>query len=272
MSAPTQGYLHAETPYEEELRRLRLLEARYDAITQARLATIGSLEGLRCLEVGAGAGSVVRMLADAVGPEGHVVALDRDPRFLDDLSGAQVTVRRADILVDDIETGAYDLVHCRALLLHLSDPEKALRRMVAALRPGGWLLVEDADFHSFKSVPGHPASERFDSAWSAWMDGGHRAGLFDLEFGRRVPGLVAELGLVEQGFEALEFERVGGGPEAELFAMGFEAVREGRLHGEGLAGVDLEPLIAALRDPSFSFVDSLNVAAWGRRPLPPYFG
>jgi hypothetical protein len=52
------GYAHAATPFEAERERLRLLEARYDDITRDRLALAGDLSGLRCLEVGAGAGSV----------------------------------------------------------------------------------------------------------------------------------------------------------------------------------------------------------------------
>jgi trans-aconitate methyltransferase len=39
----------------------------------------------------------------------------------------------------------FDLVHARLVLVHVPDRARALATMVAALRPGGWLLVEDAD-------------------------------------------------------------------------------------------------------------------------------
>src|SRR5262249_31780484 len=68
---------------------------------------------------------------------GHVVATDIDPRFLARPELAGVEVRRHDILRDLLETRHYDLIHCRALLMHLREPERALARMVAALRPGG---------------------------------------------------------------------------------------------------------------------------------------
>jgi SAM-dependent methyltransferase len=266
------GYLHANTPAERELSRLRLLEERYDGVTRARLARCDDLTGARCLEVGAGAGSVTRVLADLVGPTGHVVALDLDPRFLTDLAGDRITVRRHDIVHDELEGERYDLVHCRALLLHLSEPRRALRRMADALRPGGVLLVEDADFSSMAACPGHPAASTFDRAVRAWVEGRCVGGWVDPWFGRWLPDLLAELGLVERGSEALEFRRVGGGPEAESFAQGLELMRDGLMPTVFPSDVELDPLIEALRDPDFAFVDSLNVGAWGRRPRAGFLG
>lgn len=265
-------YVHADTPHEIELARLRLLERRYDAVTARRLDLVEPLDGAHCLEVGAGAGSVTRMLAERVGPDGHVVALDMDVRFLTDLDAPNVTVRRHDVLADPLEEAGYDLVHCRALLLHLPDPVLVLRRMIAALRPGGLLLVEDADFATFAAVPGHPAADLFDRLGRAWTQGYEAEGSIDLSFGRRLPDILDELGLVDRGHEALAFHRQGGTPEAELFAVAYEAIDAGHLRGNVELGPELDAVIAALRDPEFVFVDSLNVAAWGRRPLPRYFG
>jgi hypothetical protein len=67
---------------------------------------------------------VARWLAGQVGPTGHVVATDIDPRFLADREPAGVEVRRHDITVDPIEEDSYDLVHCRALLIHMRDPRR----------------------------------------------------------------------------------------------------------------------------------------------------
>ena len=80
-----------------------------------------------------------------VGPKGQVVAVEIDPRFLSDLGQPNVEVRRCDFTRDDVEPGCYDLVHSRLLLMHLSDPAEVLRRMAAALRPGGWLVAEEPD-------------------------------------------------------------------------------------------------------------------------------
>ena len=151
------GYVHADAAFDDELGRLRLLEAHYDPHTFRRLRMFGPLAGDRCLEVGAGAGSVARWLAAQVGPFGQVVATDTDPRFLADAEQAGVEVRRHDILAGPLEPGRYDLVHCRALLCHLADPRQAVRNLAAAVRPDGWLLIEDADYVSLVvAEPGHP--------------------------------------------------------------------------------------------------------------------
>jgi 2-polyprenyl-3-methyl-5-hydroxy-6-metoxy-1,4-benzoquinol methylase len=57
------------------------------------------------------------------------------------------------------EPGSYDVVYCRFLLQHLSQPVGLLRRMWAGVRPGGVLIVEDADFDGWCC---HPPNDGFD--------------------------------------------------------------------------------------------------------------
>jgi SAM-dependent methyltransferase len=183
--AVTGGYVHANAAFDDELGRLRLLEARYDPHTFRRLCTFGPLAGARCLEVGAGAGSVARWLAAQVGPAGQVVATDIDPRFLAGAGKTGVEVRRHDILADPLEPGRYDLVHCRALLFHLADPRQAVRNMAAAVRPGGWLLIEDADYVSLVAAdPAHPRAARFDQITRKRSTFFAASGVFDPFIGR----------------------------------------------------------------------------------------
>ena len=63
-------------------RRLDALESAHDATTMRRLRAAGVQPGWRCLEVGAGRGSIARWLGTAVAPHGQVIALDIDARFL----------------------------------------------------------------------------------------------------------------------------------------------------------------------------------------------
>ena len=143
----TEGsrYFAAGWNFDEEQARLRLVEEIHDPATLRHVANLGLSAGWQCLEVGAGAGSIARALADRVGPSGHVVATDIDTRFLQNMALSNLEVREHDIRSDEVEHGAYDLVHCRALMIHLPDTESVARRMVAALRPGGRLLAEEPD-------------------------------------------------------------------------------------------------------------------------------
>src|ERR1700757_5182560 len=94
-----------------ERSRLRLLEEFHDPLTVGQLDAIGVGEGWRCLDVGAGGGSVTRMLAERVGPTGSVLAVDLDTSLLDHLASDRVEGRRHDLLSDQLPQAAFDLVH-----------------------------------------------------------------------------------------------------------------------------------------------------------------
>ena len=266
MTSLTSRYWAAAEPTTAERRRLELLEGRYDPLTFRRLDTLDPSAGWSCLEVGAGAGSVARWLASRVGPSGHVVATDVDPRFLSDIGRGNVDVRRHDIRTDPLEAGTFDLVHCRALLCHLEEPMAALHRMAEALRPGGWLLVEDADYVTFAAAcPDHPASPGWEGAWLRIVHTLAAGDRVDPHLGRRLPGMLHDLGLEQRGHEGLVRVHRGASPAAEFFLRTIEPLREQRIDAIDVSNTDLEVLTAALADPSFAFVDAISYAAWGRR-------
>lgn len=259
-------YVHAKADPVAEHRRLRLLEERYDQETFRRLRLLGPLTGASCLEVGAGAGSVARALSRVVGPAGRVVATDIDLRFLDETSAPNLELWQHDVLTDPLPESAFDLVHCRALLCHLPQPEQVLTRLVAALRPGGRLLVEEADFVSCAAAsPDHPYAAAFDRTLAAVMIDCSARGLFDPYLGRRLAALVATTGLTKCGSEGIVFVRSGGSGPAELFARSVERHAPDLIETSRLSAEDFAAMVAALGDAEFSFVDALSFAAWGRR-------
>lgn len=260
-----ERYIAAEAEERSERERLGLLSLFLDPITIRRAGSLGIRAGWHCLEVGAGGGSVARWMAEQVGPAGRVVATDLDPRFLRDLKLPNVEVRRHDILGDDLEAARYDLVHCRALLSHLPSPEAALARMVAALKPGGWLLAEEADYRSFGAAdPGHPAAERFDTVTGAMFDGLRSAGLVDPYFGRRLGALFGNLELAGVAHEGITWVNRGGDKGARLTQMHVELARKALVAGGILTHDECDELIGICDDPSFDFVDVTSFAAWGR--------
>src|SRR5262245_61082536 len=164
-------YFADHTTEESERGRLSLLEQIEDARSQRHLVALGLQRGWRCLEIGAGHGSIARWLAEQVGPQGLVVATDINPRFLTEIRLPNVEVRRHDIRTDPLEPHTYDLAHCRGVLAHLREPHLVVRRIVEALRIGGWLLIEEGDLSSLRAVDdNHPLTESFNRQNRAIVD------------------------------------------------------------------------------------------------------
>ena len=174
----------------EERRRLELLEQCLDPMTTRSVDAIGVEKGWRCLELGGGAGSITRMLCERVGPTGRVTAVDLDTRFLDELGEDNLDVQRRDLLVDGLPGDGYDLIHARMLLMWLPTREKFIEEMVAALRPGGWLLVEDMDVFPLTAL----AENAFGHVWEKVV-GAFEAASVAATLGRQLPDLFDRAGL-----------------------------------------------------------------------------
>jgi SAM-dependent methyltransferase len=219
------------------------------------------------LEVGAGAGSVACRLADLVGAAGKVVAADIDPRFLSDMHLPNVEVRLCDITEDSVESGHYDLVHSRLLLMHLGDPADVLRRMSDALRPGGWLVTEEIDNAVAGSVDSaHPLAEAFDACYRQRIEFALDTGVMDLCFGKALPGYVEALGFEEVGYEGVAHIVRGGEPLPTLLAQSFQEL-DPQLVAAGLV-TESQAADArrAFADPTFLFRGLLVQSIWARKP------
>src|SRR5215831_15455082 len=113
----TEYILPRRDAEEVERERLTLLERLNDPLSAQQLDAIGVGEGWHCLDVGAGGGSITRLLAERVGEAGSVLATDLDPRLLEPLAGPRVEVRAHDLLVDPLPEAAFDLAHVRFVLV-----------------------------------------------------------------------------------------------------------------------------------------------------------
>lgn len=126
--------------------------------------------GLRVIEIGCGPGAAAREVAERVGPSGHVLAVDRSARAIDQLTRAaadlidagrlaarqcpaeQLTLAAGEELYDiafAVRVGAFDGRHPRAGAL-------ALERLSHALAPGGRLFVDGGDPLREVDVPARP--------------------------------------------------------------------------------------------------------------------
>lgn len=252
--------LPREGAEESERARLELLADLHDPLTEYQLDAIGVDEGWCCLDVGAGAGAVTRLLSTRVGRSGSVLATDLDTRLLAGSAGGNVEVRRHDILADPLPDAHFDLVHARCVLMHLPTRLVALQRMRTALRPGGWVAICDTDFTALAVSEHSPAWLR---TTSAFYDATIATG-WDSGCGARLQSALEAADLTEVHAESLGHRIPGGSPWGRLFAATLERLRE-RLRSFGAADADIDEAQRLLGDPGAKFAHTTTWLAWGRR-------
>jgi SAM-dependent methyltransferase len=263
MAADGAGGYGLDNAWHQALARLRSLEQWLDPATVRLLRTTGVGAGWRCLEVGAGAGSVARWLCGEVCPGGEVVATDIDTRFLETPGDANLRVLRHDITADSLPPAAFDLVHCRLVLAHLPDRRAVLSKLAAALRPGGQLVAEEMDFVSVVADAGQPGGRAFGAAVASSNDV-LRARGFDPGYGRVLLADLAAAGLADIGTEGHVRLWPGGSPGATAWRLTFEQLR-GDMAALGLDQATIAAAIEACEDPGFTFMSQVTIAAWGQR-------
>ncbi|WP_329066703.1 class I SAM-dependent methyltransferase [Streptomyces sp. NBC_01429] len=259
------GYLLDNRQSEAGIRFDALSEL-FDPVTFRHVDQLGIATGMRCWEVGAGGPSVPLGLAERVGPSGAVVATDIDVSWTRDVAGGVIEVLRHDVAADPPPPGSFDLVHARLVLIHIPDRTEALRRMVQALRPGGWLLLEDADPGlqplpcPDESGPEQRLANRLRSDFRALMT----ARGADLSYGRTLPRLLREAGLDDVRADA--YFPITSPACAVLEAATVRQTR-GLLVAEGLAtDEEIDRHLANVATGRLDVGTAPMVSAWGRRP------
>ncbi|MFY9588386.1 MAG: cyclic nucleotide-binding domain-containing protein [Actinomycetota bacterium] len=258
-----------DNSWEKERARLAGLEALYDPGTVRLLESVGVGAGWHCLEIAGGGGSITEWLCDRVGSTGKVVATDTDTRFLEILQKPNLDVRRHNLVSDELPEEEFDLIHGRLIVQHLPDREQIIKRLVVALKPGGWLVLEDADWTPTTGalLTTIPEDDR-DAVLRVWQGVTEimREAGADETYGRRLPGELMKQGLVDVGADARN-ELIWGGSPAAAGSIGtLERLYES-LARRGLSEADLDAELARLSDPDKARISQAQmVAAWGRRP------
>jgi hypothetical protein len=246
--------------------RFEALSALFDPSTFRHIDDLGIRPGWRCWEVGAGGPSVPRWLAGRVGPSGWVLATDIDVSWAERAAGPAVTVRRHDVGGDPPPAGPFDLVHARLVLVHVAERSRGLHAMVEALRPGGWLLLEDADpaLQPLGCLEARDPEERLANQ----LRTGFRALLsergVDLAYGRKLPRLLREAGLQEVGADA--YFPVALPACAQLERATVNQVRERLIAGGHATAAEIDRHLANLAAGRLDLATSPMITAWGRRP------
>ncbi len=244
---------------DDEDRRLALFQERLDPLTHRRIEPLGVGRGARCLEIGGGRGSITRWLAERVGPEGRVTATDLQLDFLRAVDAANVEVLRHDIRSDTFPPESFDLVHARAVLMHVPVDAGLLARMVSWLRPGGWLLLEEPDFGMWCGDA--------DPLWASHPESWHRA--FpngSLARGRWLLREVPRCGLVDVGADGEVDVIRPGTPLAEFYRLSMRAIGPAAVEAGALTAAQASALVERPEEPGFLGCGFVHIGVWGRRP------
>ena len=241
------------------------LEAVFDPVTRGHLARLGLAPGARCLEVGAGSGSIARWMADRVGTGGRVLAVDLDPRWCRRDDREQLEVRALDIVAQPIPPGPWDFIHERLLLQHIPERRAVLARLVECLAPGGVILIEDFDTGEVRTVdrsgPDHELIVRMAQAFNRLL--GTRGGVSD--FAANALRTLRRHGLEDTGASGYVAIDHGGTGWATVQAANARQVRDG-LIAQGLTARDIDRFLDVMADPDAIVGSSVMISSWGRLP------
>jgi len=203
-------------------------------------------------------------MAERVGIGGLVLATDIDLVWMP--PGVPFRMLRHEVGVDPIPRQDFDLVHVRLVLVHLPEPERVIADLIAALRPGGWLLVEEADPGLQPLVcldevgPAEVLANRLKRCFRDLM----AARGVDLAFGRKLPGLLRSAGLTN--VEADAFFPISSPACALLEVATTEQVRA-RLIEAGMAtDEEIDNHLTNVKSGRIDLTISPLISAWGMKP------
>lgn len=254
------GYVFATPDPERERQRLLAVQDEFDAASFACLERLGVQRDWACLEIGCGAGSVLRWLAERTE---HAVGLDLEPRLVGDVP-ANVEVRQADVATADLGEEDFDLAHARFVFIHVRQRDAALAKVLRALKPGGWLLREEPDFSPARAASDDSEdvaviAKIYEATRRMYLQTGG-----DPFLGRRLAGWLQGHGLHIAGAEARASLWQGGSHRGRLRRQAVEHLWPRLLDTGEVTEADLQRFLTLALDPGVWGFDYTTVAAWGK--------
>jgi ubiquinone/menaquinone biosynthesis C-methylase UbiE len=188
----------------------QLLSSHLDAVAETapiQLAAQHAIElmrlrpGEKALDAGCGTGSFFAPLAAALGPNGEIVGVDHAPEFFESArqqyaaakASTGLTLVDADINDLPFDAGTFDAAHCERVLIHLADPQQALRELHRVVRPGGWVVAVEPDLAGWRV-------DHEDRENVAKIAAGFMASIRNPSMGLELNRRMAEVGLVNRQY------------------------------------------------------------------------
>ncbi|MER7565433.1 methyltransferase domain-containing protein [Streptomyces sp. NPDC097941] len=244
---------------DEEI-RLRLLAEVFDPLCTRTMDALGVAGDARCLEVGAGSGSVAQWLCGKA-TDGEVVATDLDLTLLDRVPEPRLRRLVHDVTTDPFPDGSFDVIHARLVLSHLPQREEVMRRMLRWLRPGGFVLIESFCWFPVESSP-NDTYRKVMQRWSNLICGTLGT---DSWWARSQPGSFLGYGYRDVGANTVTQNLRGGTPLADFWRLTVDMSREQLIAGGYVTPYELDEFYGLLRDDTFWDLAPALVQAWGHK-------
>ncbi|HEV2913320.1 MAG TPA: methyltransferase domain-containing protein [Pyrinomonadaceae bacterium] len=158
----------------------------------------GITTGSRVMDVGAGPGYATIDLAEIVGADGEVIAVERSAHFLQNARQAcrmrglsNIRFCELDLMDEPLGATGLDAIWCRWVACFVLSPAKLVAAMAASLRAGGVAVFHEyIDYGSWRLAPRRPAVESFvGEVMASW-----RASGGEPDIAISLPGLLREAG------------------------------------------------------------------------------
>jgi SAM-dependent methyltransferase len=187
---------------DEDLRRLLRIAEMSAEMARAAFGRLGVQQGWTAIDCGCGPIGGLAVMAEMAGPGGRIVGVDFNPAAVQRARAvvSALELGNVEVVAGDLHEldpaalgGPFDLAYSRLFLMHQADPVRTLRRIAGLLRPGGWLVAQEA--LRIPTPRSHPHLEALTGYWNLIYELLDRAGV--------PPGTVEDLprSAREAGFE-----------------------------------------------------------------------
>jgi ubiquinone/menaquinone biosynthesis C-methylase UbiE len=210
---------------DREIDRLQFQSRIIEPVTRRLIRESGIGPGMRVLDIGCGAGDVSFLTAAFVGPTGNVLGIDQSP---DSVALARERAKAAGLGNVRFEVGALENLHQsgpfdalvgRLILLYLKDPAAILKKLAELVRPEGLIIFHEMEMATARSVPDVPLYARC----GGWIvEALKRAGV-ETSMGSRLYSIYKQAGLPEP--QMIVGGRVEGSPQSQIYEWLAETVR-----------------------------------------------
>ena len=181
--------------------RQRLLAEVLGPPTREALGRLPRMPNCKVLDLGCGQGNTTRLLAEVLDPA-VCVGLEYDPALVDYAetrpdNPSQVSFQQGDATQLPFEDASFDVVFCRYLLIHMSDPGRVVSEMLRVVRPGGYAVAYEGDFIVEFSEPPCEALKSLNTLWQGLFQN-PSAGRKLVRYFREAGGSIVQAGAVMQ--------------------------------------------------------------------------